>query len=209
MLILEIVLLVLTLSLDTFVASIAYGTNRIKIPFSSMIIITTVCAFFLALSVFLGAFLRILLPENITIIISFLILLLLGIYYLFESLIKTYLDKKSKSNQKVKLKLFNIWFIIDIYIDETKADLDKSKTLNPKEALYLGLALSLDSLAIGFGSGLGNINYYYLIILSLISNMFAIWSGFFIGRKFVEKSKINLSWLAGIILIILAVLKLM
>jgi len=72
----------------------------------------------------------------------------------------------------------------------------------------LAIALSLDSLAIGFGSSLGNINYFNVILLSLVSDMIAIWLGLFIGRKFVEKSKLNLSWLAGIILIILAVLKL-
>ena len=135
-------------------------------------------------------------------------LMFLGVYYLFESLVKTFLEKKSDSSPKLKFKLFNVWFIIDIYIDETKADLDNSKILSSKEALYLAIALSLDSLAIGFGSSLGNINYLNVILLSLVSDMIAIWLGLFIGRKFVEKSKLNLSWLAGIILIILAVLKL-
>jgi len=36
---LETILLVLALSLDAFVASMAYGTNGIKIPFKSIIII--------------------------------------------------------------------------------------------------------------------------------------------------------------------------
>ncbi len=204
----ESVLLVLALSLDAFVASMAYGTNKIKIPFISMTIINLVCSMFLALSVFFGTLLRQLLPQNITIIISFSILMFLGTYYLFESLVKTFLERKSDPSQKVKFKLFNVWFIIDIYIDETKADLDNSKILSSKEALYLAIALSLDSLAIGFGSSLGNINYLNVILLSLVSDMIAIWLGLFIGRKFVEKSKLNLSWLAGIILIILAVLKL-
>ncbi len=204
----ESVLLVLALSLDAFVASIAYGTNKIKIPFTSMTIITIVCSMFLAASIFFGSLLKQLLPSNITIIISFIILMSLGIYYLFESLIKNFLEKKSDSNHKVKFKLFNIWFIIDIYIDETKADFDNSKILSSKEALYLAIALSLDSIAIGFGSGLGNVNYFHVILLSLVSGMIAIWIGLFIGRKFVEKSKLNLSWLAGIILMVLAVLKL-
>lgn len=204
----ESILIVLALSLDAFVASIAYGTNKIRIPFISITIINLVCAFFLALSMLLGTFLRKILPQNITILISFLILLSLGIYYLFESLVKISLRKKSRSNKRVKLKLFNIWFIIDIYIDEIKADLDNSKTLNSREALYLATALSLDSIAIGFGTSLGNINYLHIILLSLIFDIIAIWGGLFIGRKFVENSKVNLSWLAGIILIILAIFKL-
>lgn len=203
----ETILLVLALSLDAFVASMAYGTNGIRIPFESIIIIDLVCAFFLSISLFLGNFLGEILPQNITIIISFLILISIGIYYLFESFIKNYLKKKKNKN-KLKLKLFNISFIIEIYIDETKADIDNSKTLNSKEALYLALALSLDSVAIGFGSGLININFIYIIFLSLIMDLIAIWSGLLLGRIFVEKSKLDLSWLAGVILIVLAILKL-
>lgn len=203
----ETILLVLALSLDAFVASMAYGTNGIRIPFESIIIIDLVCAFFLSISLFLGNFLGKILPQNITIIISFLILISIGIYYLFESFIKNYLKKKKNKN-KLKLKLFNISFIIEIYIDETKADIDNSKTLNSKEALYLALALSLDSVAIGFGSGLININFIYIIFLSLIMDLIAIWSGLLLGRIFVEKSKLDLSWLAGVILIVLAILKL-
>lgn len=204
----EAVLLVLALSLDAFVASLAYGANKIKIPFTSVTIINLVCAGFLALSIFFGTLIKKILPQNITTIISFIILILLGVYYLFESIVKSHLQKKSILGKKVKFKLFNIWFIIDIYIDETKADLDNSKRLNSKEALYLAVALSLDSLAIGFGSSLGNINYIHVILLSLILDMIAIWSGLFIGRNLARKSKINLSWLAGSILIVLAFLKL-
>ncbi len=206
---LESILLVAALSLDAFVASIAYGTNRIKIPFSSLIIINFICAFFLAISISFASIIKNLIPGNITSIISFMILMLLGTYYLFESIIKSYLKKKFALRKKLKLNIFNLRFIINVYIDETKADLNNSKHLNSKEALYLAIALSLDSLAIGFGCSLGSINYIQVILFSLIADMIAIIVGLFIGRKFVERTKIDLSWLAGAILIILAFLKFM
>ncbi|NLJ79273.1 MAG: sporulation membrane protein YtaF, partial [Tissierellia bacterium] len=87
-------------------------------------------------------------------------------------------------------------------------DFDNSKTLNLKEALYLGIALSLDSLAIGFGFSLRRINCLGIIFFSLIANMIAIWGGLAIGKRFVEKTEIDLSWLAGVILLILAFLRL-
>jgi len=204
----ENILLVLVLSLDAFMASIAYGTNKIKMPFKSILIIDMVCAIFLALSIFFGIQIRKILPESIALILGATILILLGIYYLFESIFKSYLENKLKENEKVKIKLFDIWFVIDVYVDETKADFNLSKNLDSKEALYLATALSLDSLAVGFGSSLGNINYLQVIGLSLVIGMFSIWSGLFIGKKIVEKTKINLSWLSGIILIILGLLKL-
>lgn len=202
----EILLIVLVLSLDAFVASVAYGTNRIRIPFTSIIIINVVCTSFLTFSLFFGSLFRKVFPQNTATIISFIILFTLGVYYLFESLIKRYLENKSK--QKIKLKLFNIWFIVDIYIDETKADLDDSKSLSSKEALYLAIALSLDSLAVGFGSALCHVDFPLVVFLSLFFGIFAIWVGLLIGEKFNEKLKLNLSWLTGVILIVLAVLKL-
>ncbi len=48
----ESLLLVLAVSLDAFVASIAYGTNKIKIPFASATIINIICSSVLGLSLF-------------------------------------------------------------------------------------------------------------------------------------------------------------
>lgn len=205
----ETVLLVLALSLDAFAASVAYGSKKIKIPFLSIIIINIVCTFFLVTSILGGSLIKKILPGKITILISFTILMLLGVYYFFEGIIKIYLEKKLDKKEKVKFKLFDIWFIIDIYVDETNADYNKSNNLNSKEAVYLAVALSLDSLAVGFGSALGNINYINVIILSLVVGIFSIRTGLLIGDRIAKKSKVNLSWLAGLILIILASLKLM
>lgn len=204
---LESVLLVAILSLDAFIASVAYGTNKIKIPLTSISIINIICASFLTASLFLGSVTKRIIPENMTVIISSIILICLGIYYLFESIIKSYIGSHLNSNKKINLNLFDFKLIINIYVDETKADFDNSKYLNSKEALYLATALSLDSLSIGFGSSLGNINYLRVILLSLIFDMVAVSTGVFIGRKFAEKANINISWLAGIMLIILAILK--
>lgn len=204
----ETLLIVLALSLDAFVASIAYGSNQIRIPLISILIIDIVCAFFLTISVFFGKIISTFLPPHITSIISFIILMIIGVYYLFEGIVKSYLGNRSSLKEKLKFKLFNMWFIIDIYIDETKADFNHSNNLDSREALYLATALSLDSLAIGFGSGLGKISYLYILLLSLLFDIVAIYSGLILGKKLVQHSKINLSWLAGVILIFLALLKL-
>lgn len=201
----ETMLLVFTLSLDAFIASIAYGTNEIKMPFVSIAIINITCSSFLALALFLGSVIKKLIPEGITLLISFLILMLLGIFYLFQSLIKSHITKISTPNKEVKLKISDL--IISIYVDETNADFNNSKTLSPKESLYLAVALSLDSLAIGFSSSLAGVNYMQVIFFSLVYGFTAIWLGLLIGRKLVEKSNFNISWLSGIILMILAITK--
>lgn len=204
----ESLILALSLSLDAFVVSLVYGTNKIKIPFLSIIILNTICSTFLGIAILLGSQIRKIFPQCVTSILSFAILFVLGVYYLLESIIKSYLKAKLRNNEKVKIKLFDFWFIIDIYVDGTKADLNESKVLDYKEALYLAVALSLDSLAVGFGSSLGGINFIQAIFLTLLIGISSIKIGLSLGKRFAEKINMDLSWLIGALLMILGVMKL-
>lgn len=202
-------LLVLSISLDSFVASVAYGTSKIKIPLKSALIIDIVSSFVLCMALVLGSIIKDFLPSHTATFFSFIVLLSLGVYRLFEYLFKGYILKRSNSNNTLTFKLFDFKFIMEIYADETKADLDNSKILNSKESFYLALALSLDSLAVGFGSSLIVINILEVIIISLITGILAILLGVFLGRKFSEKINLDLSWLSGFLLIILAFMRIL
>ena len=204
---LESLLLVFSLCIDTFVASIAYGTNKIRIPFSSAIIINGVCSLFLAISLFFGSIFKDFLPPGVATTLSFCLLFILGVYRLFECFFKTYIQKFSDIGVPLTFKMFDFKFVLEIYANETKADYDKSKILTSKEAFYLAVALSLDSLAVGFGSSLGSVRYLEVILLSLLIGLLSLIIGCFLGSKFIEKVNINLSWLSGAMLILLAVLR--
>ena len=95
----EALILVIALSIDAFVASFAYGTNKIKIPFLSTIIISAVCSGLLAISLIIKSVLRDYIDANITIAIGFVIMFLLGIIKLFDSSIKA-LIRKNKNFKK-------------------------------------------------------------------------------------------------------------
>lgn len=204
---LESLLLVSSLCIDSFVASVAYGTSKIRIPPLSMIIINLVCTLTLACSLFIGSIFKSLLPNNVPMFLGFSLLMLLGIYRLFEYIFKSYIAKCSKSDKPLTFKLFDFQFILQVYADEIKADFDKSKCLNVKESVYLALALSLDSLAVGFGSSLCSINYIQVLILCFVIGIFCVSLGVFLGRKFAQKLHFELSWLSGVLLIILAILR--
>lgn len=204
---LESLLLVSSLCIDSFVASIAYGTSKIKIPPKSVIIINLVCTSTLACSLFIGSLFKSFLPGNLPIVLGFLILMSLGIYRLFEYFFKAYISKKTKCDYPLTFKLFDFKFVLQVYADETKADFDKSKYLNSKEAFYLALALSLDSLAVGFGSSLCSINYIQTIILCFMVGVLAVSVGVLLGHKFSEKLNFEFSWLSGVLLIILAIVR--
>lgn len=203
----ESLLIVSSVCIDAFIASIAYGTNKIKIPIYSAIVISIIGSLVLGIALFFGGFIKDFLPGNLPRIMSFIILMGLGIYRLFESLFKTLIKKHSNLDKPVTFKLFDFEFVLQVYADETIADFDKSKILTIKEAFYLALALSLDSLAVGFGSSLVSNGYMQIILLCFIIGFLAVTIGIFIGKKVAEKTSLNFSWLSGAILMVLAIMK--
>jgi len=205
---LEAILLVTALSVDAFVASFAYGANQIRIPFRSVTVINVVCSVILALSLFLGAVLRPFIPEGLTKAICFVILLLLAIVKLFDSSIKTCIRKHKGINKEINFSVFQLRCILSIYADPEEADRDCSRLLSPAEAASLAVALSLDGLAVGFGAGLADVSFVQIIFFSLVLGTVAVKLGCFLGNKLAEKLQLNLSWLSGVLLLVLAVMKL-
>lgn len=199
----ESLLMVLAISLDSFAIGLAYGTKDIELPAKSLVAINMVCTFFLGIAIFFGSTVKKILDIKTASVISFLILLTLGLYYFLDSVLESIIKKKKFKNKKFKLKFPSINIIINIAIDGTKADINSSGDIDLKEAIYLAIALSIDALAVGFGSSLGNINYKEVLVFFFLINIFTIILGLFLGRKIVSKVKINLSWLSGLILIFL------
>jgi len=204
---LQSLLLVLSLCLDTFVASMAYGADKIKIPFYSSIIINLICSLFLGISIFLGDILNNFIPINIATFFSFILLLSLGIYRIFEVFFKKYIRKVSSKDKPITFKVFDFKFVLQIYADEIKADYDNSKLLSAKEAFYLAIALSLDSLAVGFSSGLVYVNYTQVILLCFLVGIICLTLGSYLGKYFANIIDVNLSWISGVLLIILAIMR--
>jgi len=149
----QALLLVFAVSADAFFSAFAYGAKKIKIPFSSILVISVVCSAFLAVSLFAGELIRPLLPEFISRILCFSILFVLGIIKLFE--------KDADTNR----------------------DRDHNKLLSPAEAVSLSVALSLDGLAAGLGTALGGANKPLIIALSLVVGILALNLGCLLGNK--------------------------
>lgn len=206
--IIESILFSIALSTDAFIASFAYGSNKIKIPFSSLQVISFICTVFLAISLLLGAILKPFLPGYLLKATSFSILFILGIIKLMDNIIKSIINKHTVINKEIKFELLNFNFILNIYANPKDADIDESKLLSPKEAVSLAIALSIDSLAAGFGAALGNVNLFAILIATLIISMISIKSGERLGNMISDKVPFQLSWLSGILLITLAFFRL-
>jgi len=205
----ESVIFVIALSTDALIASFAYGSNKIKIPMISVQVISFLCTAVLGISLLLGTFLKPYLPSSILHVVSFAILFIIGVIKLLDNIIKSLIDKHAMINKQIKFQLLDLHFILNIYANPKDADIDNSKTLSPKEALSLAIALSIDSMVAGVGAALSNVSILAVLITSLILSTLAVKLGELMGHKLGEKSPFGLSWLSGAILISLAFLKLL
>lgn len=203
---LESALLVIALSTDAFLASLAYGSNKIKIPWVSAQVIAFICTGILGISILLGSLLKGFLPSVMLKYISFTILMILGIIKLMDNLIKAIINKFTSISKEIKFTMFSLNIILNIYANPNEADIDKSKTLSPKEAFSLAVALSLDSIAAGFGAAMGNTNIIAVLLFSFFFSILSIKTGEFVGNKVSNKIPF-ISWLGGILLIIIALVR--
>lgn len=203
------ILLVLAVVLDGFTACFAYGVNRIKIPLLSAVLISLMGTGMLMLSLGAADWIGSYLSPRVCKAISFSVLFLVGLCNLFQNSVKAVLQKAADNTKKMSFRWSGLSFMLSICLDETKADADCSKVLSAKEALALGTALSIDSLATGFGSGLVGQNYLMIAILALSMHMAAISLGHLLGKKVGAKVKaLQLDWLGGVMIMALAFLRL-
>jgi putative sporulation protein YtaF len=206
----QILLLTAALEIDAFAASFAYGSKKIKIPFTSTLIITTICSLVLVISLLMGTFLRQYIPESLTTAIGFIILFLIGVIKLLDSITKSIIKKHNRVfiNKEIKFSIFNFRCILSLYANPINADIDGSKIISPSEAAVLAMALSIDSLAVGFGVAFSDLNIAMIFFVSLVAGVFAVLTGCLIGNNIANKTSVNISWVGGLILICLAIFKL-
>ena len=71
----------------------------------------------------------------------------------------------------------------------------------------LAAALSADSLVTGIGAGLNDTALIPLLLCTAVMGALSVIGGSYIGRHMVFTGRINLQWIGGVLLIILAFVK--
>lgn len=143
-------------------------------------------------------------PSGTTKIISFVFFLLLGIVKLLDCLSKSFIRKHNKLNKEIRFSLFNFKFILNLYANPEDVDIDTSKSISSLEAASLAIALSFDGVLVGAGAALGAINGCFIFIFSLVINVISLLLGVYLGNKAAKKLNFDISWIGGLILILLA-----
>lgn len=201
-----------------FGIGITYGIKNTKISNLGKIVIFIISFFTTLISVYLGNIMEFILPNFITKYLGNFIFILIGIFICFQSFRKDTIDNNNnnlncKNATKKKTYSFFIKFLgitIKIIKDPVNSDLDKSNKIDSKEALFLGLALSIDSICIGIGSSIIGINNLLFPFMISFFQILFLSLGSLLGKKINKICNLpqNIwSITSGILLIILGILK--
>lgn len=191
-------------SIDSLTAGLTYGTQRVQVRPSSYLVLVCVPAAFITAANRVGSCIFLLFPEKVLPLLSFALLTLLGCSKLSESLIRL-LARRHPSltrNWGCKIKQLNIVFTV--YLSPEDANQEDLQVLSPKEALLLSLALSLDSVLVGMAFTTGPITPIALFGLAALFNLLLFAAGYGFGRLLSTVLHVDLSWLSGVFLLLLA-----
>lgn len=215
------IILAISSSIDSLGIGITYGIKNTKITYSSKLILFAISFCVSIISIWFGDTVKNIFSDFYTKLIGTIILFLMGIFMIFQSLHKE--DKfcnaeKSSKNlepilEKEKIYSFFIKFLgitIQIIKNPNCSDFDNSNLIEPKEALFLGIALSLDSFCIGIGGSMMGISSIFFPIFIGIFQLIFLSIGNFIGKKIKNFHFLpeNIwSILSGILLILIGLSK--
>lgn len=225
----SLILLSFAVSLDGFGVGITYGARKIKIPVSSIFIISACSGFIILMSMMVGVAMTRWMSPHLMSAAGAIILIGIGIAALIQFLrsgeredgepqrsmvsdpgnaVAQEDPNSGKPVLTMELKVFGL--IIQILRSPSAADMDHSGTITAGEAFFLGTALSLDAFGAGIGAALlGFPPLLTAILIATASGLF-LWLGtrfglWASGWRWVRQ----LSMLPGIILIVMGIFKLL
>lgn len=184
-------LLALSSSIDSLGIGITYGIKNTKISRIGKIILFAISLITTYISIFFGNLIQYIFPKVFTNFLGCLILICMGIYICFQALKK---EKDSKN----------------IFNNPISSDLNNSKIIEPQEALFLAIALSLDSFCIGICGAITDINLTLFPFLVSILQLIFLSLGSYLGihiRNFCKLPQNVWSIISGILLIFIGFLK--
>lgn len=176
------ILLALSVSIDSLGMGITYGLKKTKITTISNIILFAISFCITCGSIFLGHYISTLFSPTISTILGSSFLIILGVYNIYKTINKPLIDY----------------------------DIDHSNNIDAKEAIFLGLALSIDSACVGIGSGIIGINDIVLPFFVASFQLAFLNCGNLVANsiaKYVNVSEYALSIFSSFILILVGIFR--
>lgn len=205
-------ILAISVSIDSLGIGITYGLKNTTISKIANIILFVISILITGTAICIGDKMTNIFSENLAIFIGSTLLIFMGLWVIYQAINnKKKINKIQKINNNPKIYKFFINFLgitIQIIRNPISSDLDNSKKIDWKEALYLGIALSIDSICVGICSSvMGYSSILFPILVASFQLLFLAF-GRFLGKKISLSTNIpeNIwSVLSGILLICIGI----
>lgn len=205
----QTVLLIVALSMDVFLASVACGAEQIRIEKKTALCIGAVCSGVLFFSLVCGKLIDGVVREKYAAYLCFAGLFLVGAYKLTEYGIRAYIRRHHFLCKQVKMKFSQLNFIISIYNNPAAADRDCSATMSVTEGICFALAMSVDGFFGGLGAAFLDISIAGTVCLNLVFSALAVLGGSTVGKYAADWCKRDYSWIGGALFVVLAFSKIL
>lgn len=174
--ILSSLLLALSGNVDNFAVGIAYGVKHLRISVLANLLIAGVSSVGTVISMLAGVAISQVLPNAVANALGSGVLILIGIWGIGETL------KTHKQSRKHKQSSSPDELAYTTYIDDPgRVDIDKSRSVELKEAWFLALALTINNLAGGIGGGISGLDIPLTTAFTFSASLLAINGGFWVG----------------------------
>lgn len=198
-------LLGFVVSLDSFTVGFTYGMRTVKIPFKSLVIISSCTFVVLLLAMLIGSVIELYISYEAAERLGGIILIVLGIWVMYQFFTT---NINQGVNKIIEIKIKPLGLISKMFKRPMEADFDNSGSISSAEAILLGLALSLDSFGAGIGAALIDLPTVLFSVVVTVSSASFVLAGINLGLyfrhiKFLEK----LTFLPGIVLILVGIFK--
>lgn len=208
-------LLAFSVSIDSLGMGISYGMRKVKIFSLGKIILFCISLSMTFLALLLGDSFSYFLSPFASTLIGSLLLITMGLFILWQSIFK----KEEKASKKVppspiktyQVLIRSLGLTIQIIRNPISSDIDASHSIDTKEAVYLGFALSIDSVCLGIGCSLLGLSSIFFPFLVAIFQLLFLSFGQYLGSKIAKFSHLpETFWniLSGILLLLMGMSRL-
>lgn len=205
-------LLAISLSIDALAVSVAYGLKATRIPILSKLVICVISILYFGIAIWLGALISEFFHPETARILGIVLMSIICLWMLLQVLLsRSSADDESgdiPEKTLIEFSIKSVGLTFKLIRDPMLCDIDRSKSISPVEAIFLGTALSIDAFSIGLGYSLsGEINAFTPLAVGLCQLLF-LWFGNWAGLKF-RSTKLKISnklQIVSVIIIFLLIL---
>ncbi len=197
------IFLALSVSIDTYLASVLCSGKNIKVPLASALVISVIGGAVMWISLFISSLIGGVVPTHILRTGGLILLTAVGSVTIARSIVRSVISRLSDGKPR-SLRMDGANLMIRLYLDDSSADIDDSKVLNPAEAVMIALISSFDAATVGLSCGFTDISAPATSLLTLLAGFLAVILGTLTSKK-ISSLRHDFSWVGGIFIIIFAI----